>query len=109
MSNGDFDGAVCAFKWALQLTPGFFKAQSALAQAYQHLHDETRVRAPADASAVAAEYAVSDLPCNFRREGGQSLVIGGPSLVMLEGEGGKSLVIGGSSLVILEGREGNPL
>ena len=35
--------------------------------------------------------AVSDLPCNFRREGGQSLVIGG------------------SSLVILEGREGNPL
>ena len=34
---------------------------------------------------------VSDLPCNIRREGGQSLVIGG------------------SSLVILEGREGNPL
>ena len=35
--------------------------------------------------------AVSDLPCEVRREGGQSLVIGGPSLV------------------ILEGREGNPL
>ena len=34
---------------------------------------------------------VSDLPCNVRREGGLSLVIGG------------------ASLVILEGREGNPL
>ena len=34
---------------------------------------------------------VSDLPCKIRREGGQSLVTGGPSLV------------------ILEGREGNPL
>ena len=30
--------------------------------------------------------AVSDLPCNIRREGGQSLVIGGPSLVILEGK-----------------------
>ena len=29
---------------------------------------------------------VSDLPCNIRREGGQSLVIGGPSLVILEGK-----------------------
>ena len=29
---------------------------------------------------------VSDLPCNVRREGGQSLVIGGPSLVILEGK-----------------------
>ena len=28
---------------------------------------------------------VSDRPCNIRREGGQSLVIGGPSLVILEG------------------------
>ena len=28
---------------------------------------------------------VSDLPCNVRREGGQSLVIGGPFLVILEG------------------------
>ena len=28
---------------------------------------------------------VSDLPCNVRREGGQSLVVGGPSLVILEG------------------------
>ena len=27
----------------------------------------------------------SDLPCNIRREGGQSLVIGGSSLVILEG------------------------
>ena len=27
---------------------------------------------------------VSDLPCNIRREGGQSLVIGGSSLVILE-------------------------
>ena len=25
-------------------------------------------------------------PCNFRREGGQSLVIGGSSLVILEGK-----------------------
>ena len=29
---------------------------------------------------------VSDLPCNIRREGGQSLVIGGSSLVILEGK-----------------------
>ena len=28
----------------------------------------------------------SDLPCNIRREGGQSLVIGGSSLVILEGK-----------------------
>ena len=34
---------------------------------------------------------VSDLPCNIRREGGQSLVIGGPSLVMLEGREGNPL------------------
>ena len=27
-----------------------------------------------------------DLPCNIRREGGQSLVIGGSSLVVLEGK-----------------------
>ena len=31
-------------------------------------------------------YWVSDLPCNIRREGGQSLVIGGSSLVILEGK-----------------------
>ena len=29
---------------------------------------------------------VSDLPCNVRREGGSSLVIGGSSLVILEGK-----------------------
>ena len=29
---------------------------------------------------------VSDLPCNVRREGGKSLVIEGPSLVVLEGK-----------------------
>ena len=29
---------------------------------------------------------VSDRPCNVRREGGKSLVIGGPSLVILEGK-----------------------
>ena len=29
---------------------------------------------------------VSGLPCNIRREGGQSLVIGGPSLVIFEGK-----------------------
>ena len=31
-------------------------------------------------------WLVSDLPSNIRREGGQSLVIGGPSLVILEGK-----------------------
>ena len=31
--------------------------------------------------------AVSDLPCNIRREGGQSLVIGGTSFVILDGKG----------------------
>ena len=30
--------------------------------------------------------SVSDRPCNVRREGGKSLVIGGPSLVMSEGK-----------------------
>ena len=30
-------------------------------------------------------FLVSDLPCNVRRQGGQSLVIGGSSLVILEG------------------------
>ena len=30
--------------------------------------------------------AVSDLPCNVRREGGKSLVIKGQSLVILEGK-----------------------
>ena len=35
--------------------------------------------------------AVSDLPCDVRREGGQSLVIGGSSLVMLEGREGNPL------------------
>ena len=30
--------------------------------------------------------SVSDLPCNIRREGGKSLVIGGSSLVILEGK-----------------------
>ena len=32
-------------------------------------------------------HLVSVLPCNSRREGGQSLVIGGSSLVILEGKG----------------------
>ena len=36
-------------------------------------------------------YWVSDLPCNIRREGGQSLVIGGSSLVILEGKACNSL------------------
>ena len=57
--------------------------------------------------------------CNVRREGRASLVIGGSSLVVLEGrrvipcnfrrEGGASLVIGGLSLVALEGKACNPL
>ena len=34
---------------------------------------------------------VSDLPCNVRREGGQSLVIGVTSLVMSEGREGNPL------------------
>ena len=34
----------------------------------------------------AQKKMVSDLPCNIRREGGQSLVIGGQPLVMLEGK-----------------------
>ena len=37
-------------------------------------------------SAMKLLLQVSDLPCNIRREGGQSLVVGGPSLVMLEGK-----------------------
>ena len=34
---------------------------------------------------------VRAIPCNVRREGGSSLVIGGPSLVMLEGREGNPL------------------
>ena len=34
----------------------------------------------------AADRTVSDRPCSFRREGGSSLVIGGSSLVILEGK-----------------------
>ena len=36
-------------------------------------------------------WTASDRPCNVRREGGESLVIGGPSLVMLEGREGNPL------------------
>ena len=36
--------------------------------------------------AISYMETVSDLPCNVRREGGQSLVIGGSSLVILEGK-----------------------
>ena len=41
-----------------------------------------------EAQWVAEDYWiwVSDLPCNVRREGGSSLVIVGPSLVILEGK-----------------------
>ena len=46
--------------------------------------EKARFSAPADAT-------VSDLPCNIRREGGSSLVIGGPSLVILEGREGHPL------------------
>ena len=38
-----------------------------------------------DENFVKVSCQVSDLPCNVRREGGQSLVIGGSSLVILEG------------------------
>ena len=38
-----------------------------------------------NAEAIAG--AVSDLPCNIRREEGQSLVIGGSPLEILEGKG----------------------
>ena len=42
-------------------------------------------RLPANVTAIHPELAqVSDLPCNIRRAGGQSLVIGGSSLVVLE-------------------------
>ena len=47
----------------------FFPAAMATAAEFREKHDE-----------------VSDRPCNVRREGGQSLVIGGPSLVILEGK-----------------------
>ena len=35
---------------------------------------------------VVSYRRVTSLPCNIRREGGQSLVIGGSSLVILEGK-----------------------
>ena len=38
------------------------------------------------ASPVGIIVPVSDLPRTVRREGGQSLVLGGPSLVILEGK-----------------------
>ena len=38
-----------------------------------------------DCTCTCTPEQVNDLPCNIRREGGESLVIGGPSLVILEG------------------------
>ena len=40
---------------------------------------------PANSELVMAQL-VSDLPCNIRREAGQSLLIGGSSLVILQGK-----------------------
>ena len=51
-------------------------------------HEGSIFRTVTDSMAyqAAVQFAlVSDLPCNIRREGGQSLVIGGSSLVILEG------------------------
>ena len=53
--------------------------------------DHDSVFDPRQAFSVIARWmtctgVVSDLPCVIRREGGQSLVIGGPSLVILEGK-----------------------
>ena len=54
----------------------------------EHAWTYTTTFAVSDAVAAAGTSvaAVSDRPCNVRREGGQSLVIGGPSLVILEGK-----------------------
>ena len=41
----------------------------------------------ASSCADMLENVVSDLPCNIRREGGKSLVIGGSSLVLVTLEG----------------------
>ena len=46
---------------------------------------------PTTPTATGCTAAVSDLPCNVRREGGQSLVIAGSSLVMVEGREGNPL------------------
>ena len=59
---------------------------------------------------AAAHRPVSDLSCNVRREGGQSLVIGGSSLVMLEG-GGRVIPCNRRAIPcnIRRGGEGHPL
>ena len=61
--------------------------EQSLARAEQHKHDAPLVREVASLlDRLRDEAQASDLPCDVRREGGQSLVIGGSSLVMLEGK-----------------------
>ena len=61
------------------------QAQTRMCNSALHL----RIRLQSTLDAANRLPQVSDLPCNVRREGGESLVIGGPSLVILEGgEGG---------------------
>ena len=59
-------------------------AETAAAEQIEAARQEAWGKGTADANEKLL--AVSDLPCNVRREGGQSLVIGGSSLVILEGK-----------------------
>ena len=100
---------------------GVTKATACLRQCLANCHAKSPAGAQVQVHFPAGRYLTGalnlssnmvlqpDLPCDIRGGGGQSLVIGGSSLVTLEGREGQSLVIGGSSLVTLEGREGNPL
>ena len=45
-----------------------------------------RKKHPKERTGELCSHEVSDRPCSVRREGGKSLVIGGPSLVILEGK-----------------------
>ena len=61
---------------------------------YRHQHPPPKRGQPAAATPAGQETVVwqaRDLPCDVRREGGHSLVIGGSSLVMLEGRKGNPL------------------
>ena len=65
---------------------GFINQGSDIGQSNMTIEEAEKQCSTQDACVGFTFEKVSDLPCNFRREGGQSLVIGESSLVILEGE-----------------------
>ena len=85
MTIGIFNSTHVQRGWFL----GSFAVVSAIAAhayARPYLHNDMDMLEFSSLLVTLLVFQVSDLPCNVRREGGQSLVIGGPSLVILEGK-----------------------